>query len=183
MRIRIEDNFEPDEMEKIRALIGNESKIVDEVINVSNKNNVMVIDTKYQEVDVATEDKEQSYEEYFTNVKTEKDEVHETISGTIKVYSRLVDIKGTLISSAKINLYILKGLSPKLIATKLTDNDGCAIFDNLEKGSYRVIAIVDRKYFEKPTYVKWNEVNIDSDNIEATITVINKIKTNQTVKK
>ena len=81
-----------------------------------------------------------------------------------------------MISSARINLYALNGISPKLIHSKLTDTNGIVIFDNLSKGSYRVIAIVDRKYFEKPTYIEWNEVTINEDLTEENITVINKIK-------
>ena len=50
------------------------------------------------------------------------------------------------------------------------------MFNNLPEGSYRVIEIVNRKYFEKPTYIQWNEVTINKDLREKNIIVINKIK-------
>ena len=48
---------------------------------------------------------------------------------------------------------MLNGISPRLISSKLTNEEGQVTFTNLKKGSYRVIAIVDRRYFEKPTYI------------------------------
>ena len=81
--------------------------------------------------------------------------------GKITVISKLADIRGSSISDAKINLYALNGLSPKMISSKFTDKDGVVIFDNLAEGSYRVIEIVNRKYFEKPTYIQWNEVTMN----------------------
>ena len=44
------------------------------------------------------------------------------------------------------------------------------------KDCYRVIAIVDRRFFQKPTYMQWNEVTIDEENQEETVIVINKIR-------
>lgn len=99
-----------------------------------------------------------------------------TCDGTITVCSRLGGINGTLISDAKINLYILNGLTPKLISSKITNKYGRVIFENLASGSYRVIAIVNKKYFEKPTYIPWNEVTISEEMNENTVIVINKIK-------
>ncbi|MEN8076628.1 prealbumin-like fold domain-containing protein [Clostridioides difficile] len=98
------------------------------------------------------------------------------VKGKITVYARLGDVKGTCISEAKINLYALNGLSPKLISSKFTDESGIVIFDNLEEGSYRVIEIVNRKYFEKPTYVQWNEVTINKHLEAEEIIVVNKIR-------
>ena len=100
------------------------------------------------------------------------------IKGKISVCSKLGNKKGTVISSARINLYMLNGISPKLISSKLSNEDGMVIFDNLEPGSYRVIAIVNRKYFEKPTYINWNEVTINDELNEENILVINRIKAN-----
>ena len=96
--------------------------------------------------------------------------------GKITVISKLGDIRGSSISDAKINLYALNGLSPKMISSKFTDKDGVVIFDNLAEGSYRVIEIVNRKYFEKPTYIQWNEVTINDELREESIIVINKVK-------
>lgn len=39
-----------------------------------------------------------------------------------------------------------------------------------------MIAIVDRRFFQKPTYMEWNEVTIDEENQEETVLVINKIR-------
>ncbi len=86
------------------------------------------------------------------------------------------DRKGSNISDAKINLYALNGLSPKMISSKYTDKNGVVIFDNLAEGSYRVIEIVNRKYFEKPTYIQWNEVTINDELREESIIVVNRIK-------
>ena len=63
------------------------------------------------------------------------------------IIDRLGDRNGSNISDAKINLYALNGLSPKFISSKVTDKNGVVIFDNLSEGSYRVIEIVNRKYF------------------------------------
>lgn len=108
--------------------------------------------------------------------KEKLNKIHSNVKGKITVYSKLGDINGTCISEAKINLYALNGLSPKLVSSKLTDDDGVVKFENLPDGSYRVIEIVNRKYFEKPTYIQWNEVTINNDLKEEDIIVINRIK-------
>lgn len=101
---------------------------------------------------------------------------NEEIKGTIRVISKLGDIHGSNISDTKINLYALNGLSPKFISSKITDKNGLAIFNNLPEGSYRVIEIVNRRYFEKPTYIQWNEVTINDELQEENIIVVNRIK-------
>lgn len=98
------------------------------------------------------------------------------VKGKITVGVRLGDRKGKAISEARINLYALNGLSPKLVSSKLTDINGIVVFDGLAEGSYRVIEIINRKYFEKPTYIQWNEVTINKDLKEERIIVINRIK-------
>ena len=98
------------------------------------------------------------------------------IKGKIRVVSKLGDRNGSNISDAKINLYALNGLSPKFISSKVTDKNGVVIFDNLSEGSYRVIEIVNRKYFEKPTYIQWNEVTINDELQEENIIVVNRVK-------
>lgn len=109
--------------------------------------------------------------------KKENDEyIEQRIRGKIIVYVRLGDRNGKAISEAKINLYALNGLSPKLVSSKLTDANGVVVFDSLPEGSYRVIEIINRKYFEKPTYIQWNEVTINKDLREESIIVVNKIK-------
>ncbi len=96
----------------------------------------------------------------------------------IIVQSRLGSASGKVIPKTKINLYMLNGISPKLVASKLTDEEGIAIFDEVNNGSYRVIAIVDKKYFQKPSYIQWNEVTINSNTQMEKITVINRVKIN-----
>lgn len=99
--------------------------------------------------------------------------------GIIEVVCKLGSKDGLSLKGAKINLYLLEGVSPKLKCSKYTDVNGNVIFDNLENGCYRVISIVDRNYFEKPVYQTWNEYNVDKENKYASITIINKIKNNK----
>ena len=96
--------------------------------------------------------------------------------GKIRVSVRLGDRNGIEIKGAKINLYELNGVCPRLYESKLTDRNGEVIFDNLENGCYRVISLVDRRFFEKPIYVTWNEVTIDNYLKEANICVLNRVK-------
>lgn len=154
VRIKIEDGNDDDVIELLK------SGKINSNYNVNSKN----------VIDVAYDDTAQLEDE------SEVNEVKGDIKGEIIVYSRLGNPNGPHISSAKINLYMINGISPKLICSKLTDSEGKVVFDNLEMGSYRVISIVDRKYFEKPTYINWNEVTIDSNLNKETITVINRIK-------
>ena len=109
-------------------------------------------------------------------IKENKEYIEPVIRGKITVDVRLGDRNGKAISEAKINLYALNGLSPKLVSSKLTNINGIVIFASLPEGSYRVIEIVNRKYFEKPTYIQWNEVTINKDLREEYIIVVNKIK-------
>ena len=100
----------------------------------------------------------------------------EDIKGEIKVTVKLNDINGIEIKGAKVNLYQLNGVCPKLYDSKLTDCKGNVVFENLDNACYRVISIVDRTYFEKPVYITWNEVTIDECIQYADICVLNKIK-------
>ncbi|MDU2673425.1 MAG: calcium-binding protein [Clostridium sp.] len=172
MKIRIDDDYDKDDLEKFN-INNNDSKYRSE----QHQDDILkenVIETTFQEVD--DYDKEY-YRGYYNNYQDDKnDENDNETLGKITVVSRLANKNRTLISSAKINLYVLNGVSPKLVETKYTDNLGNVTFENLKKGSYRVIAIVDRKYFEKPTYSPWNEVTIDKNTTEASVEVVNKIK-------
>ncbi|MBC5629564.1 calcium-binding protein [Clostridium sp. NSJ-6] len=172
MKIRIDDDYDKDDLEKFN-INNNDSKYRSE----QHQDDILkenVIETTFQEV--YDYDKEYS-RGYYNNYQDDKnDENDNETLGKITVVSRLANKNRTLISSAKINLYVLNGVSPKLVETKYTDNLGNVTFENLKKGSYRVIAIVDRKYFEKPTYSPWNEVTIDKNTTEASVEVVNKIK-------
>ena len=57
-----------------------------------------------------------------------------------------------------------------------TDENGEAIFSNVEDGSYRIIEIIDKEYFEKPKYINWNEITIDCNNKKEKILIVNKLK-------
>lgn len=96
--------------------------------------------------------------------------------GKIIVYDKLGHINGTELEGAQINLYKLTGINPKPVSTKMTDSCGKVIFSDLEDGNYRVIAIVDKRYFERPEYFRWNEITIDCTNKEDTVIVVNKIR-------
>ena len=96
--------------------------------------------------------------------------------GEIIVLSKLGSKEGVELKGARINLYILNGVSPRLFDSKFTDARGRAEFKNLPNGSFRVISIVDRRFFEKPVYYNWNEVTIDKNNKLTNICVVNKIK-------
>ncbi|WP_300887430.1 prealbumin-like fold domain-containing protein, partial [uncultured Clostridium sp.] len=109
-------------------------------------------------------------------IKESNEYIEKRVKGKIVVGVRLGDRKGKPISEAKVNLYALNGISPKLISSKLSDKNGIVVFDGLPEGSYRVIEIVNRRYFEKPTYIQWNEVTISKDLKEESIIVINRLK-------
>lgn len=97
-------------------------------------------------------------------------------NGEIIVTSILDCEEHECLQGVKINLYKINGLSPVLIKSKITDEEGKVIFSNVEDGCYRIIELVDKKYFEKPKYINWNEIIIDSDNKNQKVIVVNKIK-------
>lgn len=97
-------------------------------------------------------------------------------NGEIIVTSILDCGEHEFLQGVKINLYKINGLSPILIKSKITDEDGKAVFSGVEDGCYRIIELVDKKYFEKPKYINWNEIIIDSDNKNQKVIVVNKIK-------
>lgn len=80
------------------------------------------------------------------------------------------------LQGVKINLYKINGLSPVLIKSQTTDEEGKVIFSEVEDGCYRIIEIIDKRYFEKPKYINWNEIIIDSSNKKQKIVIINRIK-------
>lgn len=120
---------------------------------------------------------EDDYKNEYENVC--KPELKKSIperKGEIRVEVRLENKNGVEIKGTKVNLYSLNGVCPKLHESKLTDCKGEAVFSCLENGCYRVISIVDRRYFEKPIYTSWNEVIIDKCVKYANVGVVNKIK-------
>ncbi len=133
--------------------------------NLNSNNNL--IEDKKDKVEKRNESKK---------IKESNEYIEKRVKGKIVVGVRLGDRKGKPISEAKVNLYALNGISPKLISSKLSDKNGIVVFDGLPEGSYRVIEIVNRRYFEKPTYIQWNEVTISKDLKEESIIVINRLK-------
>lgn len=80
------------------------------------------------------------------------------------------------LQGVKINLYKINGLSPILIKSQITDEEGKVIFSGIEEGCYRIIEIIDKRYFEKPKYINWNELIIDRVNKNQKVVIVNKIK-------
>ena len=100
----------------------------------------------------------------------------DNVNGEIIVTSILTCEENELLQGVKINLYKINGLSPVLIASKITDEEGKVVFLEVEEGCYRIIEIIDKRYFEKPKYRKWNEIMIDNINKNQEVVVVNSIK-------
>lgn len=144
-------------------------------------NGVVEEPSKTYEEDRFLEERYKGYNSIYSEIessleeKYSKKEVPEA-KGEIIVLSKLGSKEGVELKGARINLYILNGVSPRLFDSKFTDARGIAEFKNLPNGSFRVISIVDRRFFEKPVYYNWNEVTIDKNNKRTNICVVNKIK-------
>ncbi len=100
----------------------------------------------------------------------------DNVNGEIIVTSIFTCEENELLQGVKINLYKINGLSPVLIESKITDEEGKVIFKGIENGCYRIIEIIDKRYFEKPKYIKWNEMTIDDSNKRQNVVVVNEIK-------
>jgi 5-hydroxyisourate hydrolase-like protein (transthyretin family) len=98
--------------------------------------------------------------------------------GEIVVVSILECEEHEYLKGVKINLYKINGLSPILLKTQTTDEKGKATFSGIEEGCYRIIEIIDKRYFEKPKYINWNEIIIDKENKNQKIIILNRIKKN-----
>lgn len=103
-------------------------------------------------------------------------ENNKKIKGQIVVISILDYGKHEMLQGTKINLYRINGLSPVLIESKITDDSGKVIFTNVGKGCYRIIEIIDKRFFEKPKYINWNEIIIDENNLKQKVVVVNRLK-------
>jgi 5-hydroxyisourate hydrolase-like protein (transthyretin family) len=110
------------------------------------------------------------------NAKPQKTEDNVFNNGEIIVTSILECGEHEYLKGVKINLYKINGLSPILIKSQITDEEGKVVFSEVEEGCYRIIEIIDKRYFEKPKYINWNEIIIDSVNSSQKIIIINKIK-------
>ena len=97
-------------------------------------------------------------------------------NGEIVVTSVLECGENECLQGIKINLYKINGLSPVLVTSKITDKEGKVVFSEVEEGCYRIIEIIDKRHFEKPKYINWNEIIIDSVNKNQKLIIVNKIK-------
>lgn len=130
--------------------------------------------------EIVNEDISEDKPDYIIN--SDKSEILNTsedekgLNGQIEVVSVLDYGKHELLQGTKINLYKINGLSPVLIESKITNENGKVVFENINKGCYRVIEIVDKRFFEKPKYINWNEIIIDENNSKQKVVVVNKLK-------
>ena len=110
---------------------------------------------------------------FYDNNVNKKHKDKKEVKGNITVYSTLECVEGTRIKGVKVNLYRINGISPQLVASCNTDSNGKVEFINVPEGSYRVIQLIDKKYFNKPCYVNWNEVTIDCYNQDFVVYAVN----------
>lgn len=101
----------------------------------------------------------------------------EPFTNGIIVVKSIIDC-GTqeILKGVKINLYRINGLSPILIKSKITNENGEVVFSNIEEGSYRIIELINKEYFEKPRYINWNEITIDRNNKKEKVLIVNKLR-------
>ena len=118
---------------------------------------------------------EEIKEKSFYEPKHSKTVKEERTLGNITVYSTLEAINGTRIRGVKINLYKINGVSTELVASSETDSEGKVNFADIPEGNYRIIELIDKRYFNKPAYVNWNEVRIDHKNKDFTVYAINSV--------
>jgi 5-hydroxyisourate hydrolase-like protein (transthyretin family) len=128
--------------------------------------------------DLEEEEEESNNKECTAKVKLGEIDKKKFKNGEIIVISFLDFEKHEYFKGIKINLYKINGLAPVLIESKITDDDGKVIFSELDQGCYRIIEIIDKRYFEKPKYINWNEIVIDNINKNKEIIVVNTIKKN-----
>ena len=114
---------------------------------------------------------------YIDSVNIEiSEEDNKAQNGEIVVTSILDCGENVCLQGVKINLYKINGLSPVLITSKITDEEGKVVFSEVEEGCYRIIEIIDKRHFEKPKYINWNEIIIDSVNKNQKLIIVNRIK-------
>ena len=148
------------------AMSAEDNKIKDSECNDKNYTFEILEDNKEEIKD----------EEFILNATFPKIEDNIVNNGEIVVTSVLDCGENECLQGVKINLYKINGLSPVLITSKITDKDGKVVFSEVEEGCYRIIEIVDKRYFEKPKYISWNEIIIDSVNKNQKLTIVNRIK-------
>lgn len=115
-------------------------------------------------------------QEFILDTNALKPEEKMYSNGKIVITAVLDCEKHEYLQGVKINLYKINGLSPVLIKSENTNEKGKVIFSEIEDGCYRIIEIVDKRYFEKPKYINWNEIIIDNVNKNQEVIIVNKIK-------
>ena len=158
-----------------------DNKKIDSInVETSTKDNKMKYyecNDKNHKVEILDEDKEEVKDQKFI-LNTDSSNTEETlfVNGKIVVTSVLDCGEREYLQGVKINLYKINGLSPILITSKITDEEGNVVFTEVEEGCYRIIEIIDKRYFEKPKYINWNEIIIDNVNKNEKLIIINRIK-------
>lgn len=112
----------------------------------------------------------------YLNANSRKIDNDEFKPGEIIVTSVLDCEENECLKGVKINLYKINGLTPVLSESRITDEKGNTVFSGLVEGCYRIIEIIDKRYFEKPTYRNWNEIMIDNINKKHKVVVVNRMK-------
>lgn len=146
-----------------------ENIIDSKATTVENKNSIL---NEYESIPEEKNDFQKKDEEYSYNIR----DIEEQSCGEVMVTSILDCGEHEQLEGVKINLYKINGLTPELIDSRITDKDGKVIFSKVSDGCYRIIELVDKRYFEKPKYIKWNEITIDCSNKKHKVLVVNKIK-------
>jgi 5-hydroxyisourate hydrolase-like protein (transthyretin family) len=150
---------------------GKVNNIEIEVSAENNKTEYRQCNDKVCAVEILENDKEE-----IKNQKSVEIENKLLDNGEIVVTSVLDCGEHEFLQGVKINLYKINGLSPVLIKSQLTNEKGTVVFSEIAEGCYRIIEIVDKRYFEKPKYINWNEIIIDSENKKQKVIIVNKIK-------
>lgn len=149
-----------------------EKENINDIVSVENNTNYTF--------EISDDNKEKrDNKEFILNKKAaspQKVDEKDCNGGEIIVTSILECEEHEYLKGVKINLYKINGLSPVLVKSKVTDEEGKVIFSGVEEGCYRIIEIIDKRYFEKPKYINWNEIIIDNTNKKQKIVVVNKFK-------
>lgn len=151
----------------IESEIGKWTNCVDEWCKFSSKSR-----EREEKIDKKPSCEEVKYEE----IKHEEQKEECKCEGKITVYSILSLNESTTLKGVTVNLYKINGVKPELVDSKETDAKGMVVFNKVRAGNYRIIQIIDKRYFERPTYLTWNEVNICESNKEYVLYVLNNLK-------
>lgn len=127
------------------------------------------------EGDVCNDFHEEDCDDHHHDNRREERE-RERERGSIVVFSKFRSASGEPLSGVTVKLFRLTGGCPQLISTKVTDCNGRVIFDNLPNGFFRVVQEIDNRFFQRPTYIPWNEVEINNVVRTATIIVVNRLR-------